>query len=179
MSSASTDLDRLHDEQRRAYEEAQREQAEAEAAERAQYPDAQWSGPTLRMPAAPHDPTPQEQQAFADRYRDEHLDADRLDQHGETPLDRALYEWRDQEAQHRYLTEADAFVAAPRCDVCGANGAHAHFTIGDRIAFACSRCRASVAAAWADAVACETLEDGRTRREHAAELVATLLAERK
>jgi hypothetical protein len=121
MTSTADDLvARLHEEQRRAWAE----QEAREAAERAQYPDAQWNGPALYMPAADYDPTPQEQQAFADTYRAEHPNAGRFDQHGGTPLSEALYEWRQAEASRRYLVEADAFVAGPACDVCGATGAH-------------------------------------------------------
>jgi hypothetical protein len=171
-STTDTLLAQLHAEQRRAYEQAEA----ADAAARAQYPDAQWDGPALRMPCAPHDPAPAEQQVFADRYRSEHADADRVEHNGETPIGRALYEWRDQEATRRWVSVADGMLAAPACDVCGASSRHEHVEIGGQTRFVCPRCRPSVAAAWADAVAHETLDDGRTRGDAARELVATLLA---
>src|SRR5262245_25810405 len=105
MATTPDVLARLREEQERAWAEHEA----AERAERAKYPDAQWDGPPLYMPAADFDPTPGEQQAFADNYRAGHLDADRPDYHGATPLSEALYAWRNEIASERWRTEADAF----------------------------------------------------------------------
>jgi hypothetical protein len=174
MSTATDRVAQLQHEQAAAWAEAEA----AELAERSRFPDAQWDGPALMMPAAPYDPTPAEQQQFADTYRAEHSDADRLDHHGGTPLSAALYEWRDTVASERWTAAADAFVAAPPCELCGADSQHDHLTVGDRTVFVCRRCRPSMLAAFAEAVANETLADGRTRGKAARALVVAALAKK-
>jgi hypothetical protein len=173
MSIATDRVAQLQAEQAVAWAEAQA----AEAAMRAEYPDAQWDGPALRMPAAPHDPTPAEQQQFADTYRAEHADADRLDHHGGTPLNAALYQWRDTVASERWTVASDAFVASPACELCG-DVSRDHLTVGDRNVFVCRRCRPSMLSAFADAVSNETLRDGRSRGQAARALVVSLLAKK-
>jgi hypothetical protein len=141
-----------------------------------EYPDAQVDGPELRMPAATYDPTPEEQQAFADTYRAEHLHADRLDAHGGTALTRALYAWRDEIASERWRHEAAWATNRYPCRVCGDTSAsHATVTIGPDTMYVCRRCRASVLAAHAAIVADEVLADGRTRADAARALVAACL----
>jgi hypothetical protein len=166
--SAAAQLERLQSEQLAGWE------AE-EAARRARFPDWQWHL-ALPMPRAGFDPSAEEQQQWADRYRSGRPDADSRDRHGNTPLAAALLEWRNAEASRRWEVEADRMLAEPACAVCGAACRRDPVPIGAQNRFVCPRCRASVTAAMAAFVAKERVGGGgRTRAQAAADLVAELL----
>src|SRR5579862_3808119 len=107
----STDLlQQLHSAQQAEYEAEE----ERLAQRKRQTPDAQWHLP-LGMPERDFDVSPEVQQAFANDYRAEHDDADRIDEHGQTNLSKALFAWRRHEASRRWAEVADRTVAAPAC----------------------------------------------------------------
>lgn len=169
-------ISRLHDDQRQAW-------ADTDAAVRAQYPDCQWDS-TLPMPRAPFDPTPAEQQQWADSYRAEHLDADMRifrhpgDKHPSTRLADALYEWRNQTANRRWEHQADSMLAGPPCAVDGADSQRTTVTVAGRSLYICTTCRPYLDAALAarQAAARQPVGDGRrTRAQAAADVVDGLL----
>jgi hypothetical protein len=157
-------------------------QAELEVeAERAKYPDCQtWSSP-LGHPAREFDPSPAEQQEWADAFRAENLNADQPTRFGVTrtnpegyvvsPLSEALGQWRTEEAQRRWSRALGRMLAPRPCQVCGASSQHDTLWVGGQTRPVCRRCRPSVLAAQAAHVAEEKLPDGRTRADAAAQLV--------
>lgn len=158
----------LQDAQRREWLEAQA----ADAARRAEYPDAQWDLP-LDPPTDVYDLDPAGQQAFADSYRAENPLA-RADDVGA-----ALLEARRGHALGRWRKEAlDRAVRAPACACCGGDSRHQTAVIGSKRLAVCPRCQPSVSRAVAELVAREPVAGGRTRAEAAKQLVSATLEPR-
>jgi hypothetical protein len=129
----------------------------------------------LRMPAAEFDPSPDEQQRFANDYRAAHSDADHRDRYGNTALGTALLEWRQQTANERWQKIAAWGLTDRPCAVCGQASRHGIIELGGQNRPVCDRCRPSVDAAVTARVASEKLPGGRTRAQAADELVAAVL----
>lgn len=174
MPTSTADLvTRLQAQQTVEYET----QEALEAERRARTPDAQHFGPMLMASLAAFDPTWEEQQAFATQYRATNADADGQNQHGESGLGRALFQWRGEVATQRWQEVADRLLALPGCVICGQPAPRGEaITIGQGRIDVCSRCRPAVSAAHADAVAEEVVgQDGSTRRQAARRIVTALL----
>jgi hypothetical protein len=167
-------LDRLRSAQRAEYEA----ELQAEQDLKASCPDAQtWDGPELWGSSREFDPSPQEQQAYADQIRAADAACDLRDFNGETPLALAVFAWRQSESRRRWQAKADQLVTAPRCAVCGADSGRQSVLINQTTLFACSRCLPAIARAISDAVESEDIGNGRSRREAARALVVQLIGQ--
>jgi hypothetical protein len=131
--------------------------ADDEAALRAQYPDAQWDYMLLACDGGRYDPSPAEQQQWADSFRAEHpLDADRRDAHGETLLTRELHAWRVEVATAKSIATNTAFVqVTTTCPVPGCSSAKGADNLCDHHGRALAILRAQQ-------IANELLPDGST-----------------
>ena len=175
MTTSERDrLAELQEAQRAAWAEEEAAQAE----QRRRFPDAQPDGPQLQMPTAQHDPSPREQQHFADQYRAAHADADMRrarypgDTNATTDLADAVYAWRVEEARARWQEAASWYTTSPPCLVCGHPSEGRTVTVAGRALQVCARCQPSIHTAVAARTAKEIVAGGRTRAEAAAELVA-------